>query len=325
MIKTEEDLSIWQREWANYHVLLAMAALGLFDLLADGQARTAEAIAHDLDADTRAVDICCRILVHSELLLYEDNQFRLAQVSQELCDSIRELKWTWQRRHNYANLYDAIRTGRPAMVTSGGVVEDNEQDTRQFLSMLYRQSEKGVREAVKLVAQVVEKNVIREPRILDLGGGHGRYAATFAAEIPGAQVTLFDREIVTRIAPEIAGPGFATRSGDFLNDDLGQPYDIVFMAFVVSGISIDEVRGLCERLRAVVVPGGTVIVEDMFVDPETLLPAFAIDFNLTLLLENEHGRFRTISEVGEIMEQAGFPDHHQIKISGQDLSFIVGS
>ena len=325
MIKTEEDLSVWQREWANYHVLLAMAALGLFDLLADGQPRTADTIAYNLGADTRAVDMCCRILVRSELLLYEDDQFRLAQVSQELADPIRELKWTWRRRHNYANLYDVIRTGRPAMVTSGGVVEDNEQDTRQFLSMLYRQSEKGAREAVKIVAQVVEQNKIRAPRILDLGGGHGRYAATFAAEIPGAQVTLFDREIVTRIAPEIAGPGFATRSGDFLCDDLGQPYDVVFMAFVVSGISLDEVRGLFRRLRAVVVPGGTVIVEDMFVDPETLQPAFAIDFNLTLLLENEHGRFRTVGDLGEIMQQAGFPVYQHIKVSGQDFSFIVGT
>ncbi len=327
IVRTEEDLVAWQRAWANYHVLLSMARLGLFDLLQDGQARSAETLARELHADARAMDVCCRILVRSGLLLYEDSAFRIAPAARELQAPIDELKWEWRRRDNFADLLDTVRSGRPAMVTSGGVVEQDEADARQFLRMLYRRSASGVQEAVKLLRQVwseVGQESAQGPRILDLGGGHGRYAATFAAEVPGAQVTLFDRELVTRIARELSGDSFTVRSGDFLKDDLGGPYDIVFMAYIVSGIALADVRDLLKRLRQVIVPGGALIVEDMFVDPDNQEPAFAIDFNLTLLLENERGRFRAIPEIVGILAETGFPKPRYVRLSEQDFSFIVG-
>src|SRR5262249_39198213 len=150
----------------------------------DGQARTVEALAEQLGADARAIDICARILVRAGLLNYEDGEFWASPAACELKAPIRELKWEWRRRQNFANLLETIRTGRPAMVTSGGVVEDDERDTRQFLQMSYRRSSVGVQEAIKVVRRLwdeiksgrADQDVA--PRILDLGGGHGRYAAT---------------------------------------------------------------------------------------------------------------------------------------------------
>ncbi len=327
IVRTEEDLVAWQRAWANYHVLLAMAQLGLFDLLRDGEARTAERLAEELGADTRAVDICSRILVRVGLLLYDDGRFKLSSAAHDLKAPIEALKWEWRRRYNFAGLLDTLRSGRPAMLTSGGVVEQDEDDARQFLRILYRRSEPGVREAIKVVRQVwseIADDPAKGPRILDLGGGHGRYAATFAAEIPNTQATLFDRELVTRIARELSGDHFATRSGDFLKDDLGGPYDVVFMAYIVSGIAPEDAQYLLKRVRRVIAPGGAVVIEDMFVDPERLQPTFAIDFNLTLLLENERGRFRTIPEIVGMLNEAGFSTPRYVHLSDQDFSFVIG-
>jgi len=47
-INTEKDLNDWLTAWANYHVMLAMSQLGLFDLLADGLERTAYASQNSL-------------------------------------------------------------------------------------------------------------------------------------------------------------------------------------------------------------------------------------------------------------------------------------
>jgi hypothetical protein len=69
-ITSEGDLSQWHRQWANYHVLLAMTKLGFFEVMADGQARSADQLAEQLQADARALDICGRILVHAGLLSY---------------------------------------------------------------------------------------------------------------------------------------------------------------------------------------------------------------------------------------------------------------
>src|SRR5688500_6218118 len=104
IINNENDLINWQRQWANYHVLLAMAQLGLFDLLADMQLRSAETIAEQLQADVRSIDICGRILVRAGLLSYHNQQFQLSPVAKEL--PLNELKWEWRRRNNFADLLD---------------------------------------------------------------------------------------------------------------------------------------------------------------------------------------------------------------------------
>lgn len=327
IIQTEAQLIAWQHAWANYHVLLAAAQLGLFDLLGDGQPRTAEMLAEQLAADARAIDICGRILVRAGLLHLEDGLFRLTQTAHDLREPIRDLKWEWRRRYNYADLLETIRSGRPAMATSGGVIEEDEADARQFLGSLYRRSGPSAAEAVKVVRQTwtgTAASAERGPRILDLGGGHGRYSATFAAELPGAQVTMFDRELVTRIAPELSGTAYATRSGDFLRDDLGGPYDIVFLAYIVSGMAVEDDQQLFRRIHAVLSPGGAAVVMDMFLDPSGMRPGSAIDFNLILLLENERGRFRTVEQVVTMLTEARFPTHRHIDVSGEDYGFVVG-
>lgn len=324
IVKSEADLVRWQHQWANYHVLLTMVQLGFFDLLSDGQARTAESIAHALNADERAIDICGRILVRTGLLRYEDGKFRATQTARDLREPLDELKWEWRRRQNFTDLLDTIRSGQPAMVTSGGVVEADEDDTREFLKILYRRSADGVREAVRMVRQVLaEIGIDRPPRILDVGGGHGRYSAAFAAEL-GALVTLFDRPLVTKIAHELSGTGFATESGDFLRDDLGGPYDLVFLSYIVSGIALDDVGDLLGRIRRVTVAEGAVVVMDMFVEPSGIDPDAAIDFNLILLLENRRGRFRSVAELTALLAENGFPHHEHYRVQGQEFGFVVG-
>jgi cyclopropane fatty-acyl-phospholipid synthase-like methyltransferase len=218
-----------------------------------------------------------------------------------------------------------IRTGNPALNTSGGVVQEDMDDARQFLRMLHRGSATGVREALKILRQVIPAP---DARILDLGGGHGRYAATFAAAFPDARVTLYDREIATQIAREISGEAFSTISGDFLRDTLANDdhpaYEVVFMSYIVSGIAIEEVGALFKRVRAVIPQGGVVIVQDMYVDADDhLSPASAIDFHLTLLLENERGRFRTVPEICELLREAGFTRTQHITANGHEFSYIV--
>ena len=324
IVHSEEDLSTWHRQWANFHVLLSMTKLGFFDLMADGEARSADQLAQALSADSRAIDICGRILVHAGLVNYQPGKFQLTETAMKLRVPLGELKLEWQRRENYASLLDTIRSGRPALKTSGGVLEENEADARAFLQKLYRHSATEVSEATKLIAQLCSSDKGHRPRILDLGGGHGRYSAAFAERLPGASVTLFDRPVVVKIARELSGEGFKTRSGDFLQDDLGGPYDLVFMAGIVSGIALDSVQRLLERVRDVTMPGGAVVIEDLFVDSgSNLYPESAIDFHLMLLLENEHGRFRTVPELSAILDAAGFPTHQHFGVEGRDFGFLV--
>src|SRR5437763_237800 len=112
-VHSEDDLAIWRRQWANYHVLLAMTKLGFFDLMADGEPRTADQLAQQLNADARAIDICGRILVHAGLVSYDAGKFRITRDALNLHISLHELQLEWRRLENYARLLETIRTGKP--------------------------------------------------------------------------------------------------------------------------------------------------------------------------------------------------------------------
>src|SRR5260221_2672273 len=328
LINNEMDLNAWQTAWANYHVWLAMSQVGLFDLLEDGQARTASDIAQQLNADPRAVEICAHILAHAGLLLFEAGTFRVSAAASDMREPIGELKWQWRRGQNFPNLLNTILSGQPAITTTGGVLKDDETDARQFLQMLHRRSSANVDDAIRVVQQAwanicAEAPQHNTPRILDLGGGHGRYAAAFADALPQAQVTLFDCEQATRIACELSGTGFETLSGDFLRDDVGGPYDIAFLSYVTSGIAGEEVRTLFTRLRKSVVPGGIVVIGDTVIDPSHQTPPFAIDFNLVLLLENENGQFKTVEALGTLLKEAGFAGYQHLRGTAPNYEFIV--
>ncbi|MHB8630225.1 MAG: methyltransferase [Aggregatilineales bacterium] len=326
-VKHEGDLSQWRSAWANYHVLLAMTELGMFDLLGDDVPRTAQMIAEQLGADVRALNICAHILVQVGLLSYEDGMFRATETARNLKALLQERKWEWRRRHSFADLLQTVRTGRPTITTSGGILPNDEADTHQFLRMLHRTSEAKVDETVEVLrriwAEMARPSGYRA-RILDVGGGHGRYAAAFANSLPDAQVVLFDRELAARIAHELSGTAFETRSGDFLQDDLGGPYDIVFVSYVLSGISIDDGRKLLKRIHNAIVPGGAVVIGDTLIDPNHQNPAFAVDFNLTLLLENEAGEFKTAAELFTLLGEAGFGWHQYTPTPIPEYSLIVG-
>ncbi len=302
LINNEMDLNAWQTAWANYHVLLAMSQVGLFDLLEDGRARTPSDIAQQLNADPRAVEICAHILAHAGLLLFEAGTFRVSAAASDMREPIGELKWQWRRGQNFPNLLNTILSGQPAITTTGGVLKDDETDARQFLQMLHRRSSANVDDAIRVVQQAW---------------------ANIRAEAPQPQVTLFDCEQATRIACELSGTGFETRSGDFLRDDVGGPYDIAFLSYVTSGIAGEEVRTLFTHLRKSVVPGGVVVIGDTFIDPSHQAPAFAIDFNLVLLLENENGQFKTVEALVSLLNEAGFAGYQHLRGTAPNYEFIV--
>src|SRR5690606_27911854 len=130
-----------------------------------------------------------------------------------------------EMRHEVDALRDlprALRSGEAHQETVGGVVLDDVEDRQRFLAGLRRRSLASGPEAASLVRAAWRRQHVtdRPPRVLDLGGGHGFFAATFAAALPGAEVVLFDQPVVEPHARALSGDGFAIRTGDYLVDDL---------------------------------------------------------------------------------------------------------
>ncbi len=105
--------------------------------------------------------------------------------------------------------------------------------------------------------------------MLDVGGGHGLYAAAFCRRRPGLQAVVFDlpealAHAARLIAAEGLGPRLATRAGDASTDDLGaEEYDLVFIANLVHHFDDAGNRDLMVRAAKALRPGGHVVVADV--------------------------------------------------------------
>jgi SAM-dependent methyltransferase len=229
----------------------------------------------------------------------------------------------WEGFDNLTRLPTVLDEGGPVLdrkgrsrVTSGGVVEEDPDRTRAFMDMLYRRSDVAAAETARLLAPWATHG-----HCLDLGGGHGRYGHELTRH--GIAVTLFDRALCCEIAKERYGDALATRAGDFMEDELGGPYDLVLMSNIVHGCSPDELAVLLAAVRAAMNPGGRLAIKDMFLDATMASPEAAALFGLTMLMYTAGGRSYARQEMVDSLQAAGFPEVDFIDVPDQRFSLIL--
>ena len=318
LIRDEHDLDTWRREWRAFHVAMALAEVGVFEAL-QGGAVAIDELAGRLKIDARALEITARTIAARGLLVLDGDRLRLSTAGAAMGPVLTGLKGDLGEVPALSTLASHVRSGQPVRRTHGGVVEEDAEGARRFLGMLHRRSERAASESAATMREVCAG--IDRPRILDIGGGHGRYAAAFATRIPGAAVTLFDRAVVLPIAREFSGEGFAGRAGDFLTDDLGGPYDVAFLSNVVHGEGREGCVTLLRRVRAV---ASRVVVKDLFLDDAGSGPERAADFGLQMLMYTAAGRSWGRGEMAEMLKETGFARVRAVELVGEGFGFVIG-
>ena len=165
-------------------------------------------------------------------------------------------------------------------------------------------------------------------RALDVGGGSGAYAMAFCAADPEMRATVFDLPNITPLTREyIAAEGMEgrvdTEDGNFLTDDLGAGYDLVFVSAIVHMLSPEKNTALIGKCAAAANAGGRVVVQDFIMDEERLSPAGGAIFALNMLVGTECGDTYTENEVRGWMESAGLEGVTRTD-TGAGTSLIVG-
>jgi SAM-dependent methyltransferase len=319
-IRNESDFDalIWGTK------LLAVAAawteLGLWNELAR---RPGPVDLTDLPGDARALEITARVLAHAGLLDGSGRRYAMSDVARELHEKGQlPTRMNFDILGDLSRMADVLRDGGPVRgadgkpkLTSGGVSPGNPDASRRFLDMLYRRSETAARTTAKWLAPRLSEGA----HIIDVGGGHGRYAEELRAL--GLRVTLFDLPMVVELARERHADRLDYRAGDFQADDLGGPYDAALLSNIVHSESFEQNQELLRRVHAALRPGGIIVIKDMLVDDFGRYPEHAVFFGTTMLYYTAQGSTYTLSDIGNWCGAAGFEALTSVSVSDHVLAF----
>ena len=319
-LETERDATEWVWAAKALAVVSAWHALGLFARLRKGPATRDE-----LDADPRAIATTLPVVKYLGLVAGDGQRLVLTEAGRRLLDEGgMPTERNLETLLDLGRMKEVLRDGGPVKDaqgkpkgTTGGTRADDPTRTKAFLDMLYEASGAAAQSSFDWLSPLLPKG----GRVLDLGGGHGRYARVFADA--GFPTTLFDLPHAVAYAKNRHGAALEYREGDFHGvEDLGGPYDLIFMANIVHGESAEDNAKLVARAAQSLRPGGHVALKDMFLDEHGRGPQNAVFFGLTMLFYTERGTSPSMRQSHEWFHAAGLEGPEITLLDTQQL--LVG-
>lgn len=304
-LETEQDSYEWLWAAKALAAVSAWSGLGLFERLRAGPLPRGE-----LGVDPRALAVTVPVLQHVGLVDTDGDRVGLSPTAERLlATGAMPTARNLDHLRDLGRMLEVLRDGGPvrgddgkSKATRGGTVDDPEQ-TERFLDYLWRISEAPAKSTLAWLGADLAPGAA----VLDLGGGHGRYARAFADV--GHVVTLFDQPSVVAISRKRHGDALHYLEGDFHTvESFGGPYDLALLCNVVHGESDAANASLVARVARSLRPGGRIAIRDMFVDDFGQDPASAVFFGMTMLFYTEHGTSPTLPQARAWLEAAGLRD-----------------
>ncbi len=181
--------------------------------------------------------------------------------------------------------------------------------TRESLEWTAKDCARGrLQKTLELVCALPEFKSAK--RLIDLGGGHGLFAIGFAQENPNLEVILYDQpEIIGLACNYIEKYNMQDRvkvlSGDYLQEDFGIGYDIVFEALSLEG-GEREAKILYQKVADTLNPGGLFITQLFTLDDSETSPLSTLTLDLKeKITEHKQMHLMTNKKIFNLFREVG--------------------
>lgn len=304
----------------GFRAVIAGVRLGLFDALEHGAA-TGPELASRLGTDPRGTDALAEALTSLGYLRQRAGRYGNKPTSARWLTRKRGQDFVAGTRFLelaafdfWGDLEEAVRSGRPV---------------RPFYDWLEADPARSAafQAWTRWIASVAAPEIVKRvplpaavSRLIDIGGGHGRYAAAFCRARPGLSAVVLDLPTALRSAedlflePDLDGR-IRLQPGDFLADGLGSAFDVALLINIVHGLSEDENRRLLGQVASALSPGGIVVIAEQFAGraPGPAVHAIQrlLDLNYHLALAGRTYRF---ADAAAWLTDAGFRSPKRINL-----------
>ena len=291
-------------------LLWAARETGIVDALLDAPKR-AETVADETGVTERAADIALAGLCEAGYVDRTDQTYeptdRLRSFDPET-DALDRgiLPHRIDSLEKYVRLPETMRTGEPP--------EHTEEGFHNYVGAMATIDDATVREIVTTAEHVQP----RPDRVLDVGGGPGRFGTEFARR--GADVTLVDRpEVLDLAAARHEAAGLDVVAGN-ATASLPEGFDLAFSARMTSGFTPEEIREYFENTYEALDPGGTFICVERVRGRSEMAERFAVH----MLAVFPTGNTYTADTYREALADAGYVDTEIRDVPRTEYQAIVG-
>jgi hypothetical protein len=305
-----EDILEMGRRYHSAAVLAAAADLDLFSALAP-RPLTAADLANRLEASVRGTTILLDALVALGLLAKDGGRYSVPEGIASLLGRHGPGSVLAMTQHQanclrrWSQLASVVKTGRAAERTPS--VRGEEADRESFILAMDNIS------APAAAALIRELGDLHFTHLLDVGGGSGTWTLAFLRSSPGSKATLVDLPHVIPLAERrMVNAGMTGRvklvPGDFIEDPLPGGADLAWVSAIVHQNSREENRLLFGKVRDALLPGGTIAIRDVVMDPTRTSPTAGALFAVNMLVATEGGGTFTFEELCDDLEAEGFTE-----------------
>jgi SAM-dependent methyltransferase len=300
-----------------YAVDLIIVGVVEFDLVTwlDQNPGNLEAVCDHFQTAPRPTDVMLTLFAANGIITKKDGVYEVTEVGREHLVRSSE----WYLGPYYASLMDrpvcrdlisVLKTDKPAnWGSSKGLKEwskamEGDEFATQFTAAM------DCRGLYLAQAAAKKLNLSGARKFLDIAGGSGIYACSFAAHFPKLEAAVFERPPVDQIARTmIQKRGFEKRveviAGDMFTNPLPEGYDIHLFSNVLHDWDVTKVAKLLAKSWEALEPGGTLIIHDAHLNEKKDGPLPVAEYSV-ILMHSTEGRCYGVTETFELLKEAGF-------------------